>query len=170
LASQALRVSFLGLHCALARIAVSLVAPCHPAFCSKTSSLGIFRQALYDDEALINYAKPTVTQLRANMVRVDADYSATPFKAKISNAVAQTASLLCRKLATCAAKALPTASRRYGRLPICATTASVGAGSVRLHHEGPPGAKPKAEVVPDILASIKELRAQERAAKARSHF
>ncbi len=41
---------------------------------------------LNDDEALINYAKPIVAELRANMVRVDADYSATPFKAKIANA------------------------------------------------------------------------------------
>ena len=35
---------------------------------------------------MINYAKPTVAELRANMVRVDADFSATPFKTKISNA------------------------------------------------------------------------------------
>ena len=41
---------------------------------------------LNDDEALINYAKPTVAELRANMVRVDADFSAPPFQAKISNA------------------------------------------------------------------------------------
>ena len=41
---------------------------------------------LNDDAALIEYAKTIVTELRANMVRVDADYSATPFKAKISNA------------------------------------------------------------------------------------
>jgi len=41
---------------------------------------------LNDDEALINYAKPIVAELRANVVRVDADFSATPFKAKISNA------------------------------------------------------------------------------------
>ncbi|HLP77158.1 MAG TPA: threonine--tRNA ligase, partial [Candidatus Paceibacterota bacterium] len=41
---------------------------------------------LNDDEALINYAKPIVAELRANMVRVDTDFSATPFKAKISNA------------------------------------------------------------------------------------
>jgi threonyl-tRNA synthetase len=34
-----------------------------------------------------------------------------------------------------------------------------GAGSVRLHHSGPQGAKPKAEVVADILASIKERKA-----------
>ena len=34
-----------------------------------------------------------------------------------------------------------------------------GAVSVRLHHGGPQGAKPKAEVVADILASIKQRRA-----------
>jgi threonyl-tRNA synthetase len=41
---------------------------------------------LNDDEALIACAKPIVSELRTNRVRVDADYSATPFKAKISNA------------------------------------------------------------------------------------
>ncbi|NOS72862.1 MAG: hypothetical protein HOP33_23415 [Verrucomicrobia bacterium] len=41
---------------------------------------------LNDDEALIAYAKPIVSELRANRARVDADFSATPFKAKISNA------------------------------------------------------------------------------------
>jgi len=48
---------------------------------------------LNDDQALIDYAKPIVAELRANMVRVDADFSATPFnsdksraRAKISNA------------------------------------------------------------------------------------
>ena len=34
-----------------------------------------------------------------------------------------------------------------------------GAVSVRLHHGGPQGAKTKAEVVTDILQSIKERRA-----------
>ncbi len=41
---------------------------------------------LNDDVALINDAQPIVAELRANRVRVDADYSATPFRAKISNA------------------------------------------------------------------------------------
>ena len=40
---------------------------------------------LNDDEALINYAQPIVAELRAKMVRVDSDFSATPFNAKISN-------------------------------------------------------------------------------------
>ena len=34
-----------------------------------------------------------------------------------------------------------------------------GVVSVRLHHGGPQGAKPKGEVVAEILASIKERRA-----------
>ncbi len=38
---------------------------------------------LHDDEALIACAKPIVAELRANMVRVDADFSATPFKAGV---------------------------------------------------------------------------------------
>jgi len=39
---------------------------------------------LKDDGALVDYAQPIVNELRANMVRVDSDFSATPFKAKIS--------------------------------------------------------------------------------------
>jgi len=41
---------------------------------------------LNDNAALIAYATPIVAELRSNMARVDADFSATPFKAKISNA------------------------------------------------------------------------------------
>jgi threonyl-tRNA synthetase len=93
---------------------------------------------LNDDEALINYAKPIVAELRANMVRVDADFSATPFKAKISNA---------EQL------------RVHTMLVIGGRDMEAGQVSVRLHHGGPQGAKPKAEVVADILAAIKERRA-----------
>jgi hypothetical protein len=35
---------------------------------------------------LIAYAQPIVAELRANLGRMDADFSATPFKAKIANA------------------------------------------------------------------------------------
>ena len=93
---------------------------------------------LNDDEALINYAKPIVAELRANLVRVDADFSATPFKAKISNA---------EQL------------RVHTMLVIGGRDMEAGAVSVRLHHGGPQGAKTKAEVIADILASIKERRA-----------
>ena len=93
---------------------------------------------LNDDKGLINYAKPVVAALSANMVRVDANFSATPFKAKIANA---------EQL------------RVHTMLVIGCRDMEAGAVSVRLHHGGPQGAKPKAEVVADILASIKERRA-----------
>jgi threonyl-tRNA synthetase len=89
-------------------------------------------------EALINYAKPIVAELRANMVRVDADFSATPFKAKIQDAEQ---------------------TRVHTMLVIGGRDMEAGAVSVRLHHGGPQGAKPKAEVVADFVASIKERRA-----------
>jgi threonyl-tRNA synthetase len=92
---------------------------------------------LNDDAALIDYAKPIVDELRANMVRVDADFSATPFKAKISNA---------EQL------------RIHTMLVIGGRDMEAGAVSVRLHHGGPQGAKPKAEVIADILAGIKARR------------
>ena len=93
---------------------------------------------LNDDAALIDYAQPIVNELRANMVRVDSDFSATPFKAKISNA---------EQL------------RVHTMLVIGGRDMEAGAVSVRLHHGGPQGAKPKGEVVAEILASIKERRA-----------
>jgi threonyl-tRNA synthetase len=93
---------------------------------------------LNDDAALIEYAKGIVTELRANMVRVEADYSATPFKAKIADAEK---------------------TRVHTMLVIGGRDMEAGQISVRLHHGGPQGAKPKAEVIADILASIKERRA-----------
>jgi threonyl-tRNA synthetase len=93
---------------------------------------------LNDDEALINYAKPIVAELRANMVRVDSDFSATPFKAKISNA---------EQL------------RVHTMLVIGGRDLDAGNVSVRLHGKGNIGAKPKAQVVADILAAIRERRA-----------
>jgi len=93
--------------------------------------------ALNDDEALINCARSIVAELRANMVRVDSDFSATPFKAKISNA---------EQL------------RVHTMLVIGGRDMEAGTVSVRLHHGGPQGAKPKGEVIADILASIKERK------------
>jgi threonyl-tRNA synthetase len=69
-------------------------------------------------------------------VRADADFSATPFKAKIFNAE----------------------QRVHTMLVIGGRVMEAGAVSARLHHGGPQGAKPKAVMV-DILASIKERRA-----------
>ncbi len=91
-----------------------------------------------DEAALIAYAKPIVNELRARMVRADSDFSATPFKAKITDAEQQ---------------------RVHTMLVIGERDMEAGAVSVRLHHGGPQGAKPKADVVVDILASIRERRA-----------
>jgi threonyl-tRNA synthetase len=44
-------------------------------------------------------------------------------------------------------------------LVIGARDMEAGAVSVRLHHGGPQGAKPKGEVIAKILADIKERRA-----------
>jgi threonyl-tRNA synthetase len=92
---------------------------------------------LNDDTKLIEYAQPIVNELRAHMVRVDADFTATPFKAKIADAETQ---------------------RVHTMLVIGQRDMEADAVSVRLHHGGPQGAKPKGEVVVDILTSIKERR------------
>jgi threonyl-tRNA synthetase len=93
---------------------------------------------LNDDAALADYAQPIVNELRANQVRVDSDFSATPFKAKIADA---------EKL------------RVHTMLIIGGKDMEAGNVSVRLHHGGPQGAKPKGEVVTEILAKIRERRA-----------
>ncbi len=41
---------------------------------------------LNDDAALIEYAMGNVTELRGNMVRVESDFSGTPFNAKTCHA------------------------------------------------------------------------------------
>jgi threonyl-tRNA synthetase len=93
---------------------------------------------LNDDAALIAYAQPIVAELRANMVRVEPDFSATPIKAKIADAEQ---------------------SRVHTMLVIGPRDMESGAVSVRLHHGGPQGAKPKAEAFAKILADIKERKA-----------
>jgi len=66
------------------------------------------------------------------------DFSATPFKAKISNTEQW---------------------RVHTMLVIGGRDMEAGVVSVRIHGKGPQGAKPKGEVVADILAEIKERRA-----------
>jgi threonyl-tRNA synthetase len=93
---------------------------------------------LNDDAALLDYAKPIVNELRANFVRVSADFSADPVKAKIAEAEK---------------------AKVHTMLVIGGRDMEAGAVSVRLHGKGNIGAKPKAEVVADIVAAIKERRA-----------
>ena len=97
---------------------------------------------------MINYAQPNVAELRANMVRVDADFSATPLKAKISNAeqLRVHTMLVTRLRYASARQASAAAIWKRDKFP-CAPP-----------HGGPHGAKAKAEVVANILASIQERR------------
>jgi threonyl-tRNA synthetase len=92
---------------------------------------------LNDDEALINYAQPIVNELRAAMVRVDSDFSATPIKAKIADAEA---------------------ARVHTMLVIGPRDVAGGDVSVRLHGKGNVGPRPKAEVVAELLQAIRERR------------
>ena len=72
------------------------------------------------------------------MVRAEADFGSDPIKAKIANAEQ---------------------AKVHTMLVIGGRDMDAGAVSVRLHSNGPQGAKPKAEVMAEILASIKERRA-----------
>ena len=54
---------------------------------------------------------------------------------------------------------IPDVDRTRFMLIIGGKDMEAGAVSVRLHHGGPQGAKPNAEVIADILASINERKA-----------
>jgi len=93
---------------------------------------------LGEEEPLLNYAQAIVNELRANYVRVAADFGTDPIKAKIANA--ETAKV-------------------HTMLVIGGRDLEAGNVSVRLHGKGNVGAKPRGEVIADILAAIKERRA-----------
>jgi threonyl-tRNA synthetase len=93
---------------------------------------------LGEEEPLLNYAKAIVSELRANFVRCEADFGTDPIKAKIAEAEK---------------------AKVHTMLVIGGRDMDAGNVSVRLHGKGNLGAKPKAEVVADILAAIKERRA-----------
>jgi threonyl-tRNA synthetase len=93
---------------------------------------------LGDDEKLIAYAKAIVDELRGNFVRCEPDFRNDPIKAKIAEAEQ---------------------AKVHTMLVIGGRDMDAGAVSVRLHGKGNVGAKPKGEVVADILANIKERRA-----------
>jgi threonyl-tRNA synthetase len=91
-----------------------------------------------EEEPLVNYAKAIVQELRANFVRVEADFSSNKINGKIQDAEK---------------------AKVHTMLVIGGRDMEAGNVSVRLHGKGNLGAKPKAEVVADILAAIKERRA-----------
>ena len=76
-------------------------------------------------------------ELRASFVRCENDFRADPIKAKIAEAEQ---------------------AKVHTMLVIGGRDMDAGAVSVRLHGKGNVGAKPKSEVVADIIASIKERR------------
>jgi threonyl-tRNA synthetase len=91
-----------------------------------------------DDDALLNYAKAIVAELRANGVRAEGDYENDPIKAKIANAEQ---------------------SKVHTMFVIGGRDMDAGNVSIRIHGKGPQGARPKAEAVAGIVAEIKERRA-----------
>ena len=91
-----------------------------------------------DEEPLVNYAKEIVKELRSHMIRAESDYSTNKINGKIQDAEK---------------------SKVHTMLVIGSRDMEAGNVSVRLHGKGNVGAKPKAEVVADLVASIKERRA-----------
>jgi threonyl-tRNA synthetase len=91
-----------------------------------------------DDEKLLAYAKSIADELLANFVRVTKDFGSEPMKAKIAEAEK---------------------AKVHTMLVIGGRDMDAGAVSVRVHGKGNVGAKPKGEVVAEILAAIKERRA-----------
>lgn len=87
---------------------------------------------------LLDYARQLVAELRANFVRAEGDFGSDPIKAKIANAEA---------------------AKVHTMLVVGPRDMEAGAVSVRVHGKGNLGAKPKGEVVAEILAAIRERRA-----------
>jgi threonyl-tRNA synthetase len=90
-----------------------------------------------EEEPLVNYAKSIVNELRANFVRCESDFSSNKINGKIQEAEQ---------------------AKVHTMLVIGGRDMEAGNVSVRLHGKGNIGAKPKGEVVADILQAIKERR------------
>jgi threonyl-tRNA synthetase len=88
-----------------------------------------------EDEPLVDYAKKITAELRANMVRAEGDYGTDKINGKIQRAEE---------------------AKVHTMLVIGPRDLQAGNVSVRLHGKGNLGAKPKAEVVAEILQAIKE--------------
>ena len=88
-----------------------------------------------EEEPLVNYAKAIVNELRASFVRCESDFSSNKINGKIQEAEQ---------------------AKVHTMLVIGGRDMEAGNVSVRLHGKGNLGAKPKAEVIAEILAAIKE--------------
>ncbi len=90
-----------------------------------------------DEAPLVDYAKALVAELRSHGVRAEGDYGTNKINGKIAD---------CEK------------RKVHTMLVIGNRDLEAGNLSVRVHGKGNLGAKPRADVVSDILASIKERR------------
>jgi len=88
-----------------------------------------------DEPKLLDYARSVQTELRAHQVRCELDASTDHIKAKIANAEQM---------------------KVHTMLVIGNRDMQANAVSVRVHRQGNLGAKPRAEVIGEILQSIKE--------------
>ncbi len=91
-----------------------------------------------DDAPLLDYARSILNELRAHQVRAEIDISTDKINGKVQRAEQM---------------------KVHTMLVIGNRDMEASAVSVRVHGKGNLGAKPKAEVIADILASIKERRA-----------
>jgi threonyl-tRNA synthetase len=91
-----------------------------------------------DEEPLVAYAKEIQRELREHGIRATLDASTDPIKAKIANAEAM---------------------KVHSMFVLGKRDLEASAISVRVHGQGNLGAKPRAEVVADLFAAVKERRA-----------
>src|ERR1043166_4242138 len=106
--------------------------------CIYVKGVALRNRTFESEERLVTYAKEIIQQLRNEQVRVESELGPDLIKAKIAEAEK---------------------ARVHTMLVIGGRDMDAGAVSVRLHSKGPQGAKPKGEVVAEILAAIKERRA-----------
>jgi threonyl-tRNA synthetase len=90
-----------------------------------------------DDENLVAYGKAILAELRGNFVRADGDFGNDKINGKIQRAEE---------------------SKVHTMLVIGPRDLEAGNVSVRVHGKGNLGAKPKAEVVAEIISAIRERR------------
>jgi threonyl-tRNA synthetase len=90
-----------------------------------------------EEEPLVTYAKGIVQELRENLVRAEGDYSNDKINGKIQRAEQ---------------------AKVHTMLVVGPRDLTAQAISVRLHGKGSLGAKPRGEVVADILSQIRERR------------
>jgi len=90
-----------------------------------------------EDDSLVNYAKSIVQELRGHMVRAEGDYDGDKINGKVQRAEH---------------------SKVHTMLVVGPRDMTANAVSVRVHGKGSLGAKPRTEVVTDILSAIRERR------------